>query len=200
MTNERVLVIKDRDIENITKGYGFLKVPIDEIKNLAEKRGFFVQRSKAENDESIRQLIPYVVVQNTDGMYLFVKRLKTQTEKRLHELYSIGIGGHINDQDEGSTPWMKFLSGMEREINEEILIKTSNWPQYIGMIRENSTPVNRVHLGVVFTLTGDIGGIREVNKFIFDFSDLQGLMQYYDQMETWSQLVLNEFQHILKKI
>ena len=199
MTNERVLVIKDKDIQNITKGYGFLKVPIDEIKNLAEKRGFFVQRSKAENDESIRQLIPYVVVQNTDGMYLLVKRLKTQTEKRLHELYSIGIGGHINDQDEGSTPWMKFLSGMEREINEEILIKTPNWPQYIGMIRENSTPVNRVHLGVVFTLVADIKGINEVKKFSWELTDIKGLRDNYNKMESWSQLVLNEIQRSTKE-
>ncbi len=194
MIDEMVLVIEDKDIQNIVEGYGFLNVPISEIKNLVEKKGFFVRRSKAENDESIRQLIPYVVVQNPDGMYLLVKRLKAQTESRLHELYSIGIGGHINDKDEGDSPWMKFLSGMEREINEEISISHRKWPKYVGLIKENLTPVNRVHLGVVFTLTADINGINEVEKFSWELKDIKGLREKYDKMETWSQLVLDEIQ------
>ncbi len=197
--DEMVLVIKDKDIQAVVEGYGFLDVPMDEIKNMVEKKGFFIRRSKAENDESIRQLIPYVVVRNPERMYLLVKRLKAQTESRLHGFYSIGIGGHVNDKDEGDSPWMKFLSGMEREINEEISISHYNWPKYVGLIRENTTPVNRVHLGVVFTITTDINGIKENEKFSWELTDIEGLKKRYDEMETWSQLALNGIQRHLTK-
>ncbi len=190
--DEMVLVIATKDIDEIVKETGFVNVPIEEIKILTEKRGFFVKRERAESDESIRQLIPYVVMQNMDDLYLMVKRLSIQTEKRLHGMYSIGIGGHVNDQDEGDTPWMKFLSGMEREMNEEVIIRKSfEWPKYIGIIKEVSTPVNRVHLGVVFQIKADVEGIREKDKFSWEFVNLADLLSRYDMMESWSKYVID---------
>ncbi len=197
--DEMVLVVKDKDVQNIVEGYGFLYIPLDTVKNLVEKRGFFVRRSKAETDNSIRQLIPYVVIKNPEGMYLLVKRLKTQTESRLHGFYSVGIGGHINDRDEGDSPWMKFLSGMEREINEEVSISQYNWPQYVGIIRENTTSVNKVHLGVVFTITAVIKGIREHDKFLWELRSIEELKEKYEKMETWSCLALDGIQSLQNK-
>lgn len=191
MMDEMVLVIKETDVQKILKDYGFLDVPLDIIKDLTEKRGFFVRRGKAEKDESIRQLIPYVVVQDERGLYLLVKRLKAQTESRLHGFYSIGIGGHVNDKDEGHSPWLKFLSGMEREVDEEISVENYNWPKYLGLIRENTTPVNRVHLGVVFTLTAKVNGVKEINKFSWEMVKLDGLREKYDEMESWSKLAFD---------
>lgn len=197
--DEMVLVVKDKDVQNVVEGYGFLYIPLDTVKNLVEKRGFFVRRSKAETDNSIRQLIPYVVIKNPEGMYLLVKRLKTQTESRLHGFYSVGIGGHINDRDEGDSPWMKFLSGMEREINEEVSISQYNWPQYVGIIRENTTSVNKVHLGVVFTITAVIKGIREHDKFLWELRSIEELKEKYEKMETWSCLALDGIQSLQNK-
>lgn len=194
MMDEMVLVIESKDIDGIFKDDCFENVPIETIKVLAEKKGFFVKRERAEFDESIRQLIPYVVMQNVDGLYLMVKRLSTQTEKRLHGMYSIGIGGHVNDHDEGDTPWLKFLSGMEREMNEEvIIIGSTEWPKYMGVIKEKSTPVNRVHLGIVFQVKANIMGIKEKDKFSWEFVDLNELLSKYDMMESWSKLVINAF-------
>ncbi len=190
--DEMVLVVAAKDINEVVKEEGFVNVPIEEIKFLTERKGFFVKRDRAESDESIRQLIPYIVMQNMDDLYLMVKRLSSQTEKRLHGMYSIGIGGHVNDQDEGDTPWMKFLSGMEREMNEEVIIRKSfEWPKYMGVIKETSTPVNRVHLGVVFQIKADIEGIREKDKFSWEFVNLADLLTKYDMMESWSKYVID---------
>ncbi len=190
--DEMVLVVAAKDINEVVKEEGFVSVPIEEIKILTERKGFFVKRDRAESDESIRQLIPYIVMQNIDDLYLMVKRLSSQTEKRLHGMYSIGIGGHVNDQDEGDTPWMKFLSGMEREMNEEVVIRKSfEWPKYIGIIKEASTPVNRVHLGIVFQIKADIEGIREKDKFSWEFVNLADLLAKYDMMESWSKYVID---------
>ena len=197
--NEMVLVIKETDVQKVLKDYGFLDVPLDIIKDLTEKRGFFVRRGKAEKDKSIRQLIPYVVVQDERGLYLLVRRLKAQIESRLHGFYSIGIGGHVNDKDEGHSPWLKFLSGMEREVDEEISVENYNWPKYLGLIRENTTPVNRVHLGVVFIITAKVNGVKEITKFSWEMLKLDGLREKYDEMESWSKLAFDALEKRLKK-
>uniref|UniRef100_A0A7V3VS68 DNA mismatch repair protein MutT n=1 Tax=Mesoaciditoga lauensis TaxID=1495039 RepID=A0A7V3VS68_9BACT len=190
--DEMVLVVQSKDIDELVLNEGFVEIPIDEIKKLVETKGFFVRREKAESDELERQIIPYVVMQNKDGLYLTVRRLNAQTEKRLHGMYSIGMGGHVNDHDEGETPWMKFLSGMEREMNEEVLIQESfGWPKYLGVIKEKSTPVNKVHLGIVFEIKADIKGIREIDKFTWEFMNLYDLLSRRDMMESWSKLILD---------
>ncbi len=190
--DEMVLVVRSKDIDDLVSEEGFMKLPIEKLKVLVDTKGFFIRREKAENDESMRQVIPYIVMQTADDLYLVVRRLNTQTESRLHGMYSIGIGGHVNDMDDGETPWMKFLSGMEREMNEEVLIeKTIGWTEYMGVIKERSTPVNSVHLGVVFQIKADIKGIREADKFTWDFSNIEEMLNKRDMMESWSQLVLD---------
>ncbi len=191
-----VLVLRDSDVSKMTNGYGFFQIPLNTLKEVVEKNGFFVRRSHAEGDDSLRQLIPYVVVKNKFGLYLMVKRLNSQRETRLHGFYSLGIGGHINDTDEGNSPWLKFLSGMEREIEEEIEIKDAAWPKYIGVIRENVTPVSRVHLGIVFTLKAEIVGIREKDKFLMKLVDAYDVSHFYDKLETWSRIAFEAIEKI----
>ena len=186
--DEMILVIEDSDLNTLFNDYGFLSIPLEKIKKLVEKRGFFVRRSRAEHDESLRQLIPYVVIKDKNGLYLMVRRLKTQTESRLHGFYSLGIGGHVNDTDDGDSPWMKFLSGMEREINEEVDVETYDWPKYVGIIRENTTDVNKVHLGIVFTITTKVKGIKENDKFTWELVTPDEITKRYDELESWSRL------------
>jgi predicted NUDIX family phosphoesterase len=186
--DEMVLVVEDTDVNVVVQGYGLLKVPLDEVKDLVERRGFFVRRTRAEQDKSLRQLIPYVVIKDESGLYLMVKRLKAQTESRLHGFYSLGIGGHINDTDEGDSPWLKFLSGMEREVNEEVDIAMYDWPKYIGVIRENTTDVNMVHLGVVFTINTKVNDIKEKEKFTWELVDVDDIQKRYESLESWSRL------------
>ncbi len=192
--DEMVLVVEDSDVDLLFKGYGLLRIPIEEIKELVEKRGFFVRRTRAEKDKTLRQLIPYVVIQDESGLYLMVKRLETQTESRLHGFYSLGIGGHINDTDEGNSPWLKFISGMEREVNEEVDISVYDWPRYIGAIRENTTAVNTVHLGVVFMIRTKVKGVKEIEKFTWELADIDDILKKYDKLESWSKLAFEEIE------
>ncbi|MEM4066674.1 MAG: hypothetical protein QXV17_07430 [Candidatus Micrarchaeaceae archaeon] len=191
MIDENALVLPVNKINYLFRHGAFKVIPIAELQQLINNNGRFVARDKAESDESIRQIIPYVIMQNANDLYLIVKRLSTQTEQRLHGMYSIGLGGHINDQDTGDTPWMKFLSGMEREMNEEVIIKkVLEAPKYVGVIMDSSTPVNKVHLGIVYLLKADIEGMNEKDKFSWDFLTFEQLLKYYDEMEVWSKYVM----------
>jgi len=59
----------------------------------------YVPRSLAEDDPSLKQIIPYVLVRRGDTLLHYV-RGKGSGEKRLVAKGSIGIGGHINHRDE----------------------------------------------------------------------------------------------------
>ena len=49
-----------------------------------------------DSDNTVRQIIPYVILRR-GRHYFLLRRLKKQTETRLHEKLSLGVGGHIND-------------------------------------------------------------------------------------------------------
>ena len=52
----------------------------------------------AETNKRWKQVIPYfVLVKN--GMILTYKKNKSSSETRLHDKYSVGIGGHVNERD-----------------------------------------------------------------------------------------------------
>ena len=63
----------------------------------------FVPRSAAEEDTKKKQIIPYIILQTADGGMTAAYN-RQGSEKRLHDLWSIGIGGHINPggQDHGN--------------------------------------------------------------------------------------------------
>src|SRR6185436_4643473 len=60
----------------------------------------YINRTDAEQDKRYKQLIPYVLV-ICNNKVLRYRRGKGGQETRLHGLYSVGIGGHISDQDHG---------------------------------------------------------------------------------------------------
>src|SRR5271156_577764 len=60
----------------------------------------YLNRSDAEQNRSYKQLIPYALL-ICNGRILRYQRGKLGGEKRLHGLYSVGIGGHISEEDHG---------------------------------------------------------------------------------------------------
>lgn len=110
----------------------------------------WIERSEAETDPSYKQIIPYIVVQNSIGQYLCYPR--HGSEKRLHGFYSCGIGGHIDEADRRDTVDETIRVGMTRELSEEI----SNFEaasielSYKGIINEIESEVGKVHLGLVY--------------------------------------------------
>ncbi|MBN2219233.1 MAG: NUDIX domain-containing protein [Kosmotogaceae bacterium] len=185
---ERVLVVDVECLGELATRNGLLAFPLDEIKMRVERFGRFVRRSEAENDESMRQIIPYAVFRNRDE-YLLMKRTKKQGEARLHELYSIGVGGHINPED-GKLPWEAFENGFQREIREEVSVKIHSM-DYLGILNDLHTAVSRVHIGVVYIAEVDFNGLNEKEKFTGAMAEMKILSEYRENMETWSQIVLD---------
>ncbi|MBI5849964.1 MAG: phosphoesterase [Planctomycetes bacterium] len=157
----------------------------------------FVPRPAAEDDPSLKQLIPYCAL--VTGTEVFcVERLRTQGEARLHGRLSIGIGGHIGPED--SPPAGAVRRGLWRELNEELVLPTVPLadPRFVGLLNDDSNPVGAVHVGLVHLLelgagTGTGLGVREISKMAGAFrrlADPGNPWQDAARLETWSAALL----------
>jgi len=185
---ERVLCVKREEIFSARAWDGFVSEGLDEAQRIFRDRSFFMPRRDVEEDPGYQQIIPYVVFRHRDR-YFLTKRLKASSEKRLRHLYSLGVGGHINPEDVvGGDP---VMSGMRREWEEEVAYSGSFAARLLGLIHEESAPVGRVHLGVVFLIEGDTDqiAIRETDKLSGELLSLAEMRIFYLEMESWSQIV-----------
>ena len=160
---------------------------------------FFVRRGVAEADTSLKQIIPYAVLQH-DNLVFSYRRTARGRETRLHRLYSVGIGGHINPEDP-STACQRdlFACSLEavevaalREIREEVSIKSSS-RACIGVLNDDSTNVGKVHFGVVYLCSLDTPEvtIRE-RSYIKEgrLVSLSSLHSYLEEYENWSRILI----------
>lgn len=150
----------------------------------------YLPRTDAEQDPSFKQIIPYVVIRNND-LWLLFQRKSTQSEARLHNKYSLGIGGHINDENDSET-LDPITSGLYRELTEELTLGKHSPPRYIGVINDDESDVGRVHLGLVFEIRADSLDfvLPEADKMTATWVSSQELQTYLPNMETWSQLIV----------
>jgi predicted NUDIX family phosphoesterase len=188
VTSEQVLCVKRDDMFPDGAWHGFVSEDLDRHQALIRERHFFMSRAAVENDPAYQQIIPYVVFRH-DGRYFLTHRLRASSEKRLRKQYSLGIGGHINPGDlEAGDP---ILDGLRREWGEEVVYDGRFEAQLIGLLNDDSSPVSKVHLGVVFLVDGDTPNIsiRETEKLAGELLSLEEMRIYYLGMESWSQMV-----------
>jgi predicted NUDIX family phosphoesterase len=108
----------------------------------------YLNRSEAEQDKRYKQLIPYVLVVCNDKILRY-RRGKGGQETRLHGLYSVGVGGHISEEDHGLfSNALGYQEGMRRELMEEIAVDELK-ETVVAAINDDSTEVGYVHFGVV---------------------------------------------------
>lgn len=110
----------------------------------------WIERQEAENNFAYKQIIPYVILQKSNGNLGCYQR--HGSEKRLSGLFSCGFGGHIEEKDIGSDFTETLQNGMFRELQEEIsnFKKESVELKYLGIINEIESNVGLAHLGLAF--------------------------------------------------
>ncbi|WP_299464813.1 phosphoesterase [uncultured Gimesia sp.] len=150
----------------------------------------FRPRDTVEEDPSFKQLIPYCIFRH-EGKIFYYTRGSKGGEQRLHSKRSIGIGGHISLEDEGKTG-STYREGMQREINEEVVMETKYTEQCVGLINDDETEVGKVHLGIVHIFDLELPKVlpREESIIETGFDSPEKLLQELNQFETWSQICL----------
>ena len=153
-----------------------------------ERAGRFEPRDEMEQDPSFKQVIPYLVLR--DGpRYFLMRRTRAGGDERLHDRWSIGVGGHLNPGDGG------LDAGLRREWSEEVEADFVPSFRLLGLLNDDSTDVGRVHLGAVYEAdaAGRPVAIRETDKLTGRFAAPDEVAAVAPDLETWSRLV---FEHL----
>ena len=200
----------------------------------------WVERAMAESDPSLKQIIPYIVIvhnrmtssqsptslssqmskdtaEHPDGdplpsvVSVAVYRRKG-SEKRLHDLYSIGIGGHINPEDDRMTNGIKkrenfhssdeddrtalhfqriLHAGMNRELEEELIRRPkADEPKFLGIINEDVTEVGSVHLGALYVILTQSPHLYKPGHELMGFHWVKKDALTDLNLELWSSMAL----------
>jgi len=198
--DEKVLVVRRSLLDELGSFQGFHRDAqryLDVF--LRRENNFFEPRSTAETDPSLKQIIPYAVFTHGGRVLRYVRGGKSG-EKRLVAKASIGIGGHINDGDEGLFAFNEdaYRIAVEREIAEELRLSGGFTDRVVGLINDDSTEVGQVHLGVVHfvELESDVVAPGEAAITQLEFVTPEELLSGQESLETWSQIVLNHWGEI----
>ena len=173
--------------------HGLVTVGLERVLRTIRAASEYRPRQAVEDDPSMQQIIPYCVVHHPlDGTYLLTRRLRRSSERRLHHLYSLGVGGHVNPGDGAAGD--PLVGGLQREWAEEVVCSSPATASLVAMLNDDSTPVSRVHLGLVFLVEPTVAttSVREVDKLEGESLSLTAMRRHYLSMESWSQLVFDD--------
>lgn len=189
--SEEVLVVNNNYLHPYlnNSGSSFIADNNEHIFDLILEKHIFMPRDLAEYNFEHKQVIPYLIIRKGDT-YLLLQRTSRQTEKRLHNKFSLGIGGHINPESSAHGENL-IIGGLYKELNEEVLVNSPSDLKFIGTINDESNSVSRVHLGLLYELEvlSDEYEVLEKEKMSAQWESRHKLLHYYDRLETWSQIV-----------
>jgi predicted NUDIX family phosphoesterase len=191
--DERVLVVPSAELDRLGRFQGFSAEAERYITALLVPELMqYRPRSEVEDDPGFKQIIPYVVFKSADTVFCYT-RGKSQGEARLHRLRSLGVGGHVSEEDaQGGKSLDAYEAAMRRELDEEVDVTSAGLLRRVGLINDDSTPVGQVHLGVVhlFELEHPHVAAREEGLTDAGFLPLSNILTIQHEFETWSQICI----------
>jgi len=165
---------------------GLLTENADYYQELVASKAQYHWRSTMEKDATYKQIIPYMIFEYNNS-YFLMERRSTASEQRLKSKLSLGIGGHIRQEDmAGGT----LFDWARREFHEEVQYDGALTIEILGVLNDDNDSVGQVHLGFILLLHGTTSHIsirsehKEGKLVPFENMDL-----YLERMESWSQIV-----------
>jgi predicted NUDIX family phosphoesterase len=192
--DEVVFAIKTKELGPLFQGF---QIPPDkEILDKIYSKCIPLTRGECENNPKYKHIIPYVVLKSENCIFV-VRRTTNQTEKRLHNKASIGIGGHIGPIRGIQSTEIVIKLGMLRELKEEIDysgVNCNRHPKLIGLVNDDTTQVGSVHFGLVYEWRIPYNErnslkIKETENMIGEWMELRDAIEI-DNYENWSKLIL----------
>ena len=184
MSDEQVLVVARDRLPDAAGWYGLRTDGLGACLELIAREGRYEPRAAMEHDPSFKQVIPYIVLRDGDR-YFLMRRTRAGVDQRLHDRWSIGVGGHLNPGDGD------LHGGLLREWHEELEADFEPAFEPLALLNDDTTDVGSVHLGVVFVADarGRPVDVRERDKLRGSFVSAQDVAAVVDDLETWSRLI-----------
>jgi predicted NUDIX family phosphoesterase len=203
-TEERVLCFQRNLFEKLGVFQG-LTLEVEKYLPVltAQSNVTYINRSEAEQDRRYKQLIPYALIICGDKILRY-RRGKGGQETRLHGLYSVGVGGHISEEDnslfEHASARIGYHDAMRRELQEEVDIEVTK-ETAVAVINDDSTDVGFVHLGIVHIVevTDETVANRRSGLVGAEFIPLSEAVKNLDAYESWSRFCLENLDALQAK-
>jgi predicted NUDIX family phosphoesterase len=191
MTGERVLVVPRSAVPDGAGWYGLRTAGLATFLDEVARVGRFEPRAAMEVDPGHKQLIPYLVLRDGPA-YFLMRRTRAGGDVRLHDRWSIGVGGHLNPGD------VDLHGGLRREWREELVADFEPEFRPLALLNDDTTEVGAVHLGVVFVAdaAGRTVAVRETDKLEGSFVAPAGVAAVAADLETWSRIVFDALETV----
>ncbi|MSU60372.1 MAG: hypothetical protein EXS52_00450 [Candidatus Staskawiczbacteria bacterium] len=193
--NEQILVVSADILFKDGRWQGLKKDNLDDYLDLIKNNLQFKRRGDMETDTSFKQIIPYMLFSCGDDFFVY-KYIKGAGEQRLvNNDYQLGVGGHINQEDVGDSKDV-LETGMMREWDEEVSFKGNLLEKkLVGIVNDDSRPVEQVHLGLVYHFIGDSSDIKikETDKMEGVLVKLSELSAGKISKSPWMDAVYEEY-------
>lgn len=162
------------------------------------RSAFFMDREQAEHDPRFKQIIPYVVLRHGELVFSYV-RGRYSGEARLIGRRSIGVGGHIEQEDLACASFGRevYLAAAKREVGEEVHVDSAYAERVVGLINENFTDVGRVHFGILHIWDLERPEVTPREKGITGGGFLRQteLKERMESLEMWSRIAMEILEH-----
>lgn len=165
-----IVGIKNESLMATGLKQGLNVVDINMLSKIVQSSIVIGERAALEKDQTVRQVLPYVILSQFDESagcmkYVPYRRTKMVGESRLAGNVSVGFGGHIDLADvyhENSVVDLIATIGhsLNRELDEEVEFSIDGKEPSeedafelsllnVGIIIDDSNEVGKVHMGVV---------------------------------------------------
>jgi len=186
------------------KKKGIIKGNSEVLRRIVQN-GLFLRRNELEEDPSFKQIIPYAIISNKEperggvrqsqSFYLF-RRTSGQKENRLHNKFSLGVGGHMNPSGSMVSIEQYLIDELKRELYEEVKLLNGCFIEgieFIGFINDDTIPVGRVHIGLLYNIhvSNKEVYVKETEKMTADWIDKTNLAEFYKGMESWTKITFD---------
>lgn len=194
---------------------GLSPVDVSQIVHLLQEGVVIGQREALESDESVRQVLPYVILSQFDESagvmkYIPYRRTKLVGESRLAGNVSVGFGGHIDLGDvihhENVINLVATIGqAVGRELQEEVIFTGMDGADLslfsVGVLLDQSDAVGRVHMGVIMNAqlpSGVTALCAEAELESMQPMSAEELLTSGLPLESWTRIALEFLQQVEK--
>ena len=119
-----------------------------------------------------------------------------QTEKRLQNIFSLGVGGHMNPNVSMESGEQYLIDELKREFYEEVKLLNGcliENIEFTGFINDDTIPVGLFHIGLLYNIkvSNREVYINETDKMTAEWVDKSSLAEFYEGMETWTKIIFD---------
>jgi len=156
------------------------------------------QKLPAEQDINFQQPIAYGIIKYKNKIFIYQRAKKEIIgEPRLALKYSIGIGGHIEPEDDSSD---LIIQSLKREIQEELGYKGKFKINHKGYLNLEKDIVDKVHFGLIYVVEIENNNLNlESHLMNASFKTIPKINspEIYERLENWSKVLINNIDKII---